>query len=676
MSLKGNQDKEIISNLFLEVFGSSGAKESALSRGEYGLVADFNAVYNLDPEGAVVLLEKPMRYLETINDAAREAVRVSVDREELPRFFARVRNLPEESVIRRVGSGHIGKLVQVSGIAKTVSMVQPMIVSAAFKCRACGVETKQIPQEGQFLKTPQGKCDECGESAGFDLYPASSRYTDQQWLTVQEPPDQLNPGQMPRELRVEARGGLCREANPGDRVRVVCVVDVAQDRPNDPDRTLALVGRAVDILATNQEAQAADFTPEDEARIREIAADPLVVEHLLDSFAPTIYGMRHEKRSALCSLFSGVPKESGGIRVRGDIHTLYLGDPGVGKSQLLRLTAMISPRGVFTTGRSSSAAGLTAAVVRDKDQGFYLEAGALVLADKGTVAIDELDKMRDEDREAIHPAIEQQIVAVAKGGINTTLNSRCGVVAAANPKLGRWNPYKGILDNMDLPVSLLNRFDLIWIVRDSPEQGRDAALADHVLATHQAEAHAPPIDARMLRRYISYARRINPVLTREAAEYVKAYYLKLRGVHKENVAQGENTILITARQLESIVRVGEAHARMRLHERVERVDIEDAVALVDESMRTVGIDPESGERDMDAILVGIPKNLQERMRAYMDVVGEVKASSIDKIAEESEVNKRLVATYGWKVEEIEKIRDTLIRDGRVWQPRLGRLSLG
>lgn len=658
-----------LQEIFSEVIHESGASSAALAKGDSGIVIDFSKAYLLDPETCLQLLENPRKFIDEAHHAAQESMRPHSSN--VKGVYARIRNLPEDTPLRRIGAHHVGKLLQVSGVVRSVSVVQPVITSAAFRCRSCNNEQETIVQDTQFLKGPQGRCPDCGESAGYDFYPSSSIYMDQQWVTVQEPFDQLPPGQIPRDIRVEARGGLCREANPGDRVKIVCIMDVLQDSPGDRDLTLTMVGRAVDISSSNQEAQLTDFTPEEVESFKRIASDPEVVERLVDSFTPTIYGLRSEKKSILCSLFGGVGKDVAGTKIRGDTHVLLVGDPGCGKSQLLLNGSKVSPRGVLTTGRGSSGVGLTASVSRDQKQGFFLEAGAMVLGDRGNVFCDELDKMRDEDREAIHPAMEQQVIPISKGGINTVLNARCGFIAAANPKVGRWNPYQTIIGNLDLPVTILNRFDLIWVLRDTPDPFKDSALADHVLNVHQGNGVLPPIDSATLRRYIAYSRQFNPKVNQNVSELIKGFYLKLRGASNENDA----TILITARQLESIIRVSESFARMRLHDEVSTRDAEDAVNLIDESMGKIGLDPDSGKRDMDVLAVGRSMNLQERINLVLNVMGDVKRESIDGVVFQDELARRLVASYKWSDVDIEKILGVMKNDGLVFCPRLGVVAV-
>src|SRR5213594_3983154 len=336
-----------------------------------------------------------------------------------------------------------------------------------------------------------------------------------------------------------------------------------------------------------KETEVVEITPEDEKKILEAAADPWIHRNLVSSLAPSIYGYDDIKEGVLYLLFGGVPKHMpDGINIRGDSNTLIIGDPGTAKSQLLQYVSRIAPRGLYTSGRGTTAAGLTAAVLREKTGGMVLEAGAMVLADKGVACIDELDKMRPDDRVAIHEALEQQTVSVAKGGIVATLNARAAVLAAANPSLGRYEPHRNVSENINLPVTILSRLDLIFILKDMPEQEADSRMSEHILALHRSKVspEAAPFAPDFLRKYISYAKRIIPVLSSEAVIELRDFYLKMR-------AKGgaEAAVAITPRQLEALVRISEARARAFLRDHVTVEDAKSAIRIMTVSLSDVGV---------------------------------------------------------------------------------------
>ncbi len=402
------------------------------------------------------------------------------------KIHVRFRALPSITQLRKIGSEHIGRLVMVKGIIVRASATTPQVMKAVFRCSNCN-ELNYVEQDGEILKTPI-KCEHCDSKTRFDLVPKLSVFMDSQRVTTQERPEDLPPGQLPRSLHVDLKDDIVDQARPGDRITIVGSVDLLQRFGRGGQlRIFDMVMEASHIEVSGREAEMTDISPEDEEKIKEIAQDPWVHRRLLQSIAPSIYGHENIKESILYLLFGGINKDLPDMRIRGDINVLLVGDPGTGKSQLLQFAAKIAPRGLMTTGRGSTAAGLTAAVVKEGGTGnFILEAGALVLADQGICCIDEIDKMREEDRGAIHPAMEQQIVPIAKGGIVATLNASTSILAAANPTLGRYNPYQTIGQNINLPVTILSRFDVIFVLKDVPDAEKDATMAEHILGLHRS----------------------------------------------------------------------------------------------------------------------------------------------------------------------------------------------
>jgi replicative DNA helicase Mcm len=347
--------------------------------------------------------------------------------------------------------------------------------------------------------------------------------------------------------------------------------------------------------------------------------------------------MEEEKEAIALQLFGGVEKRHpDGVRVRGDIHVLLVGDPGTAKSQLLRYIADVAPRGIYTSGKGATAAGLTAAAVKDDFGGgrWALEAGMLVLADGGIAIVDELDKMSPDDRSAMHEALEQQTVSVAKAGITATLNARCPVLAAANPKWGRFTPDRPIAEQIDLPPTLLSRFDVIYSIQDRPDQDRDRSLANRILRSHREgearEAAAvdgrtfttagPPFGPDLLRKYIAYARRtVRPVLSAEALSTLEDFYVRVRRQGEEPNAP----VPITARQLEALVRLSEAAARARLSSVVEVVDADRATRIVEGFLKRVS--SAEGRIDIDMLATGVAHGQRERQEAIQDIMRGLQA---------------------------------------------------
>jgi replicative DNA helicase Mcm len=649
--------------------------EQALSemavKGQKSLSIDFKDLYAFDPDLARTTLEAPGDHLPQFSIATFQKLRIRdpAYADTIRGVNVRFRALPAETALRRIGAEHIGRLVMVTGIIVRATNVQPFILKAAFTCGQCG-ETILLDQTDQFLKTPR-ECPSCSSRRGFELNPKESVFIDSQRIAIQERPEELPAGQLPRQINVEFKDDVVDVARPGDRVSITGVLNLIRKQSRGGTlRVFDFTLEANNVDVSGREMELLEITEEDEEAIREIAADPWVHRRLMQSIAPSIFGLDAIKESILYLLFNGVSKELPDVRIRGDINVLLVGDPGTGKSQLLMYASKVAPRGLLTTGRGSTAAGLTAAVVREGGTGsFVLEAGALVLGDKGIVCIDEMDKMRDEDRGAIHPAMEQQVVSIAKGGIVATLNARTSILAAANPTLGRYNPYQTIAQNISLPVTLLSRFDLIFILRDVPEAERDSKMAEHILRLHVA-AGSPataPLDTELLRKYISYARRTDPVLTEEVVQAFQDFYVKMRTASLEG---GEaSAVSITARQLESLVRLAEARARVHLREEVTVEDAEAAIALMQRSLEQVGIDVETGEIDIDILYTGKPRSLQMQLQAVLGVIGE--RERIEGMVSDDDIYEALSSDHGIGRTEAARLIGVLMRDGTIYSPRPG-----
>ncbi|MDP6458623.1 MAG: minichromosome maintenance protein MCM [Candidatus Bathyarchaeota archaeon] len=640
-------------------------------KGLKSFTVDFKDLYSFDPDLARTTLDAPGDQLQQFSIAAFQKLRIRdpAHADSIRGINVRFRALPTETALRRIGAEHIGHLVMVTGIIVRATSIQPFILKADFTCGQCG-EILGIDQTDQFLKTPR-ECTTCGSRRGFELNAKTSVFIDSQRLAIQERPEELPAGQLPRQVNVDVKDDIVDVARPGDRVSITGVLNLIRKQTRGGAlRVFDFTLEANNVDVSGREMELLELTEEDEEEIREIAQDPWVHRRLLQSIAPSIFGLDEIKESILYLLFNGVSKNLPDVRIRGDINVLLVGDPGTGKSQLLMYASKVAPRGLMTTGRGSTAAGLTAAVVKEGGTGsFTLEAGALVLGDKGIVCIDEMDKMRDEDRGAIHPAMEQQVVSIAKGGIVATLNARTSILAAANPTLGRYNPYQTIAQNISLPVTLLSRFDLIFILRDIPAKDRDSKMAEHILRLHLA-AGSPDtahLNTELLRKYISYARRTDPVITEDVVQAFQDYYVKMRTASLQG---GEaSAVSITARQLESLVRLAEARARVHLREEVTVEDAEAAISLMQRSLEQVGIDVETGEQDIDLLYTGKPRSLQNKLQSVLGVIGEM--DRIEGMVRDDDLYEALSSDHGIGRTEAAKLIGTLMRDGTIYSPRPG-----
>jgi len=664
--------------LFLDFFKSDKYRERLSTMavtGKKSVILDFDELMASYPDLAQQLLNKPDEYLEYANRAAKAQLQIEEPEyaEEIGNVIVRVRNLPETTPLRVLGSQHIGKLVMLEAIVVRASPARPMVMEAAFRCKWCGNVTHVI-QSGPFLTAPTAcSSPECRRKSAFDFVQEDSTFIDSQDVRIQERPEDLPPGQLPRWLDIKLYDrDLVDVARPGDHVVVVGVTRAVA--PTVPkvghlrSFTLHLDTNYIDV--ESKEPEKVLITPEEEKKILELAKDPDIHSKILRSLAPSVYGNEHIKEAIMYLLFGGTAKNFPDITIRGDLNVLLVGDPGTAKSQLLQYVARIAPRGLYTSGRGTTAAGLTAAVLRDKAGGMTLEAGALVLADKGVAAIDEMDKMRTEDRVAIHEVMEQHTVSVAKGGIVATLNARTSILAAANPTLGRYDPYRTVAENISLPVTILSRFDLIFVLRDTPEKMRDSQMTEHILNLHRTGVTPvePPIEPDLFRKYISYAKNIKPVLTQEALERLKEFYLLMR-----SASETEGTpVAITARQLESLVRIAEARARASLRSEVLAEDAERAIEIMKKSLEQVGIDISSHKFDIDIIMTGKPKSLRDKLSVILGMV-----SSMEKetgMVEKERLIERLQAEYDILPGEAERLIGQMLKEGTLFAPRDGYLK--
>ncbi|MGZ4913501.1 MAG: minichromosome maintenance protein MCM, partial [Halobacteriota archaeon] len=499
---------------------------------------------------------------------------------------------------------------------------------------------------------------------------------------LQESPEGLKGGEQPQMLDANVEAMLAGRVFPGDRVVVTGLLRAAQRQyQNTKSTTFDLFLDANSIEVEDKEFQEIEISPEDEAEIRALAENPEIDKAIVGSIAPSIFGYENVKEAIALQLFSGVPKFlPDGSHIRGDIHILLVGDPGIAKSQILRYVVQLAPRGIYTSGKSSTSAGLTATAIKDEfgDGRWTLEAGALVLADQGIAAVDEMDKMRSEDRSSLHEAMEQQTVSVAKAGIMANLKSRCALLGAANPRYGRFDPYESIAEQINMQPSLLSRFDLIFVLTDVPQEDKDTDIAKHILQAHFAGELAssgtssqndveaamsiihPEIEAELLRKYVGYAKKISPVLTEDAKQQFIDYYVGLRKQGGEG-----SPIPITARQLEALVRLAEARARMRLNTWITLDDAQKVIAIVESCLKEVGVDPETGKRDFDVIAVGKSKSQQERIKSIRDIIRELEreagSAHIDTIVERA-------SKLGFDKDKVEAEIARLVQEAAIFEP--------
>ncbi|KAL9600212.1 MAG: hypothetical protein Q9219_003355 [cf. Caloplaca sp. 3 TL-2023] len=536
-------------------------------------------------------------------------------------IHVRISDLPVHYTLRQLRQTHLNCLVRVTGVVTRRTGVFPQLKYVKFDCTKCGVTLGPFQQESN-VEVKISYCQNCQSRGPFNLNSEKTIYRNYQKLTLQESPGTVPAGRLPRHREVILLWDLIDSAKPGEEVEVTGIYRNnydAQLNNRNGFPVFATILEANHVVKSHDQLAGFRLTEEDEREIRSLSRDPRIVDRIIASIAPSIYGHTDIKTAVALSLFGGVSKEAQGkLSIRGDINILLLGDPGTAKSQVLKYVEKTAHRAVFATGQGASAVGLTASVRRDPlTAEWTLEGGALVLADRGTCLIDEFDKMNDQDRTSIHEAMEQQTISISKAGIVTTLQARCGIIAAANPIGGRYNSTVPFAQNVELTEPILSRFDILCVVRDTVDPEEDERLARFVVRSHgrahpaassasQAtqEPHQmqldnnddnhsnnntsnsngeattpPPIPQELLRKYILHARqKCRPKLYQIEQDKVARLFADMR---RESLATG--AFPITIRHLEAIMRISESFCKMRLSEYCSSQDVDRAIAVTVES---------------------------------------------------------------------------------------------
>jgi replicative DNA helicase Mcm len=675
---------------------------SELSR-EYpyrrSVVVDYRELESFGKTGLRIadeLLENPGKVIEDVKSAvtAHQLIKTK-DGKAAKDINIRFVNLPKKIAIRQIRSDHINTFISIEGILRKTTEVRPRIVEAYFRCPG-GHITVREQGYGKF-REPDGCATDGCTFKKLELVPKRSRFVDSQKLRIQESPEGLRGGEQPQTLDVDATDDLTGRVAPGDRVVINGILRSVQRISHGEKSTIfEIYLECNSIEIAEKEFEEVQIEEKDEEEILALSNDPNIYRKITHSIAPTIYGNEDVKEAIALQLFGGITKEMpDGSHLRGDIHVLLIGDPGIAKSQLLRYVVKLSPRAIYTSGQSSTSAGLTATAVKDEfgDGRWTLEAGALVLADMGVAAVDEMDKMQKEDRSALHEAMEQQTISVAKAGITATLKSRCALLGAANPKYGRFDEFTPIGEQINMPASLLSRFDLIFVMGDKPDPKKDEAIADHILKAHsigetiaqhtrnpipgvsdeyirdQLKPVTPDIDPSLFRKYVAYAKRTCfPRLSDAAREVLVDYYLRLRGLASES----NKPVPVTARQLEALVRLAEASAKIRLSPDIDMTDAKRVVNIVDTCLRQIAYDAKSGTFDIDKVVTGISKGKRDLIRTIKEVIRQIADENgrapIDEVVEQ-------ITRKGFPRDEIQKQIEMFLRQGEAMEPKPGVIKL-
>ena len=709
--------------------------ESMLKQNRCRLMLSLDDLRSFDAELTRSLMRRPAEYLPPFEEALREVV------QQQDPSFAKTQPLTalRIGVQGSFGAHHVSprgltapllnSLVCVEGIVTKCTTVRPKVLRSTHYCpttakftqkeyrdltslggAATGSTYPTKDQDGNLLETEYGLCE----------------YMDYQMITLQEMPERAPPGQLPRSVDVVLEGDLCDLTKPGDRVQVSGIHRALPSKSNQSGmfRTLLLCNALKPVTHTLAHDA---FTREDLENIRRLAKEGNVLEQLSRSLAPSICGHHYEKTALLLMLLGGSEKNlSNGTHLRGDLNILMLGDPSTAKSQLLRFVLRIAPLAVSTTGRGSSGVGLTAAVTKDDDTGDRrLEAGAMVLADRGVCCVDEFDKMTDADRVAIHEVMEQQTVTISKAGIHASLNARCSVVAAANPVYGKYDPNRSPMQNIGLPDSLLSRFDLLFIILDKKDAEADRRISSHVLSMHASRlapsntplmgmsetstgvAKAAPmytksivasvrpgvredddmgrdghgaeeepeklLSTEFVKKYIAYAKaKHTPSLSEDAANLISDADADLRARVSSSERDRARTLPITARTLETMIRLASAHAKCHLRHLVTSEDATAAIdllhyALFSEERVADKADEQEDEENEDAQVVGAKRGASSSSGAGASKAARVAAAPYGDAELEEAVEKALTLLFAGNRDDcsFDELYEQMARDARV-----------
>ncbi|MCS7094072.1 MAG: minichromosome maintenance protein MCM [Candidatus Aenigmarchaeota archaeon] len=643
----------------------------ASNEGKSSIDIDFSELEKFDFELAEYLLEYPEETLKKV-EASLGEIDPGLQNK---RFHLRFYNLPEirNIRIRNLRSEHIGKFLSIDGIVKRASEVRPEVYETDFQCTACGEIIKSVLEE-RTIKPPQ-ICQNCGNRKGFKV--VSEKYYDTRWIVIEEP-FEITSGERPSDLIVYLKEDLVTpkmqyKTDPGNRIRVTGVLKQLPRRVKGSiSRQMEIYLEANHIESVETEWEEIEISEEDEKKIFELAKDPQIYDKIVASIAPSIFGLEDVKLAIALQLFGGVEHvQKDKSRVRGEIHILLVGEPSTAKTSLMNVITTLIPRARYVSGKGLTGVGLTATVTRDEELfgGWVLEAGALVLCNKSLLAIDEFEKIDKQDMIALHEAMESGKISIAKANIVATLPAKTSILAGGNPKFTRFDPYIPIKEQLDVPETILTRFDLKFALKDIPNPEIDEKIVTHILEARHfgREKIEAPIPPDLFRKYVAYARKnCFPQLTEEAAEEIKKFFIDLRKKSTEGAP-----IAITMRQYEALIRLSEASAKIQLRDKVTKEDALRAIRLLSVSLRQFGFEPETGELDIDRAEGAKATAVQRsKIRTVIKLMEDMENLYGKELSYDEVVKKAKAAG----IEDIEEILKKMQQEGVIYFPRTGFIS--
>ncbi len=643
------------------------------------VIIDIRELQKYDLELTNLLLDTPDDLLGIANNAINELNPNPNTKEPVYARFSGVE--AENLLIQDVGSQNIGKLTTLDALVVKRSEIIPKVRIGVYKCSFCGTVTKLFIDKEEIPEV----CMQCKRKS---LKHASneSEFVNMQRIAVQDPLEKLKGSTPTWQLEAWLEDDLVNTVLPGDRIELTGILRIRprkNSRGKEEKSLFTMFFDTVSMLPKQKEFAEIDIPPEVEEKIKELAKTENIFEKIAISIAPSIYGHGEIKKALALQLFGGTPDKTliDGAKVRSDIHMLLIGDPGSAKTRLLQAVTSMVPKGIYVSGKSTSGAGLTATAERDEfsEGGWTLKAGALVLGSGGEVSIDEFDKIGNDDKNALLEALESQTISVAKAGIVARFNARTSVLAAANPKYGRFDPNAYPAEQFDIPPPLLSRFDLIFPIKDILDEEQDKRIARHILMQHEAagaklaeisgveQVKEPPLETDFLRKYVAYAKKhVRPRLSQEASERIQTYYI---GMRKMGMKQG--AVPITPRQIEGLVRLAEASAKSRLAELILLSDADLAIGLFEYMLKTLAVDS-SGRTDIDALLTGMPKEKVAKLNIIKELIKKLETeeeqAKVVRVLEEAEkrgVDRGTTTKY---INEME-------RNGDIYSPRPGIVKI-